>query len=170
MFVDLFHTKKLRLALVYIAFLIIVQFMQDTVMARFAVLGVKTLFVPAAVTAVGFHEGGFRGGIYGLLAGLLCDMTYAENTVMFTLLVPALGFGSGLAADFALNRSYVAYMFTAFVCLLITGGVQMLRVLVLQPGALLHCLLTALGQTVLSMPIAALLYFPAEQISTRFEA
>ena len=170
MFVDLFHTKKLRLALIYIAFCILVQFLQDTVLARFAVLGVKTLFVPAAITAVGFHEGGFRGGLYGLLAGLLCDMTYAENTVLFTLLFPALDFGSGLAADFALNRSYVAYMFTAFICLLVTGGVQMLRVLVLQPGALFYCLIVAGAQALLSMPIAALLYFPAEQISTRFEA
>ena len=106
MFVDLFHTKKLRLALVYIAFMILVQFLQDTVLARFAVFGVKTLFVPAAVAAVGFHEGGFRGGLYGLLAGILCDMTYGENTVLFTVVFPLVGFGSGLAAGFALNRTF----------------------------------------------------------------
>ena len=170
MFVDLFHTKKLRLALIYIAFLILVQFLQDTVLARLAVLGVKTLFVPAAITAVAFHEGGFRGGLYGLLAGILCDMTYAENTVLFTVLFPLLGFGSGLAADFALNRSYVAYMFTAFICLLLTGGVQMMRVLLLQPGALFYCLVIVGAQAFVSMPVAALLYFPAEQIASRFEA
>lgn len=170
MFVDLFHTKKLRLAFIYILFLILVQFMQDTVLARFAVFGVKTLFVPAAITAVGFHEGGFRGGLYGLLAGYLCDMTYAENTVLFTLLFPALGFASGLAADFMMNRSYVAYLFAAAVCLLVTGGAQMIRVLVIQPGAVLYCLIVVVGQMLLSMPIAALLYFPAEQISNRFEA
>lgn len=107
MFVDLFHTKKLRLALIYVVFLIMVQFMQDTVLARFAVFGVKTLFVPAAVAAVGFHEGGWRGGLYGLLAGVLCDMTYSENTVLFTVLFPALGFASGLAADFMLDRKSV---------------------------------------------------------------
>ena len=170
MFVDLFHTKKLRLALIYVAFLILVQFLQDTVLARLAVFGVKTLFVPAAITAVGFHEGGFRGGLYGLLAGILCDMTYAENTVLFTVLFPMLGFGSGLAAGFALNRTFLAYMFTAFICLLLTGCAQMLRVLVVQPGALFYCLLIVWMQALVSMPIAALLYFPAEQISTRFEA
>ena len=107
MFVDLFHTKKLRLALIYIAFLILVQFLQDTVLARLAVFGVKTLFVPAAITAVGFHEGGFRGGLYGLLAGILCDMTYAENTVLFTVLFPLLGFGGGLCAESHLLGLYV---------------------------------------------------------------
>lgn len=170
MFVDLFHTKKLRLALVYIAFMILVQFLQDTVLARFAVFGVKTLFVPAAVAAVGFHEGGFRGGLYGLLAGILCDMTYGENTVLFTVVFPLVGFGAGLAAGFALNRTFLAYMFTAFICLLLTGCVQMLRVLVLQPAALFYCLIIVAVQALISMPIAALLYFPAEQISTRFEA
>lgn len=170
MFVDLFHTKKLRLAFIYILFLILVQFMQDTVLARFAVFGVKTLFVPAAVTAVGFQEGGFRGGLYGLLAGFLCDMTYAENTVLFTLLFPALGFVSGLAADFMMNRTYVAYLVVAAGCLLVTGCVQMIRVLVLQPGAVLYCLVIAVMQALVSMPFAAVLYFPAEQISSRFAA
>ena len=138
MFVDLFHTKKLRLALIYIAFMILVQFLQDTVLARFVVFGVKTLFIPAAVAAVGFHEGGFRGGLYGLLAGILSDMTYGENTVLFTVVFPLVGFGSGLAAGFALNRTFLAYMFTAFICLLLTGCVQMLRVLVITDKAGLY--------------------------------
>ena len=170
MFVDLFHTKKLRLALIYIAFLILVQFLQDTVLARFAIFGVKTLFVPAAVAAVGFQEGGFRGGLYGLLAGLLCDMTYAENTVLFALVFPVLGFGAGLAADFMMNRTYLAYLVTAAACLLVTGFAQMLRVVVLQPGALFYCLIIVVAQALVSMPIAAVLYFPAEQISSRFAA
>ena len=170
MFVDLFHTKKLRLAVIYIAFLILVQFMQDTVLARFAIFGVKTLFVPAALTAVGFHEGGFRGGLYGLLAGVLCDMTYSENTVLFTMLFPALGFASGLAADFMMNRTYIAYLFTAAFCLLVTGVAQMLRVVVLQPGAVFYCLLIIVAQALVSMPIVAVLYFPVEQIASRFEA
>ncbi len=170
MFVDLFHTKKLRLALIYIAFMILVQFLQDTVMARLAVFGVKTLFIPAAVAAVGFHEGGFRGGLYGLLAGILADMTYGENTVLFTIVFPLVGFGAGLAAGFALNRTFLAFMFTAFICLLATGCAQMLRVLVLQPSALFYCLIIVGAQALVSMPMAALLYFPAEQIAARFEA
>ncbi len=115
MFVDLFHTRKLRLAFVYIIFLILVQFLQDTVLARFTILGVKMMFIPAAITAVGYMEGGWRGGLYGLLAGVLCDMTYAENTVLFTVLFPCLGFAAGLAADFMMNRSYVSYLFAAAV-------------------------------------------------------
>ncbi len=169
MFVDLFHTKKLRLAFVYIVFMVFVQFLQDTVFAHFALFGVKMLFVPAACSAVGVHEGGFRGGLYGLLAGLLCDLTYSENTVLFTLLFPAVGFVSGLAADFLMNRSFPAYLVTVAACITGVGIVQLIGVLVVQPGAILHGLLIVVLQTVWSMPMAALLYFPAEQIASRFE-
>ena len=61
-------------------------------------------------------------------------------------------------------------LLAAAVCLLVTGCVQMIRVLVLQPGAVFYCLLIVVGQMLVSMPIAALLYFPVEQIASRFEA
>lgn len=170
MFVDLFHTKKLRLAFVYILFLILVLFLQDTVLARMTVFGVKMMFIPAAIAAVGVHEGGFRGGLFGLLAGFLCDMTFTENTVLFTLLFPAIGFAAGMAADFMMNRSYIAYLFTAAACIVVTGCIQMIRVLVLQPSAVFYCLLIVVAQMLVSMPMAAVLYFPVEQIASRFEA
>lgn len=170
MFVDLFHTKKLRLALIYAAVAILVQFLQDTLFARMTVFGTHMLFVPGVCAAVGFQEGGFRGGLYGLLAGILCDMTFAENTVMFTVLFPILGFVSGLAAEFLMNRSYPGFLVTAVACMLLTGLTQMLPVLALQPGALFHCVLTVILQTLVSIPVVALLYFPIEQISGRFRA
>ena len=170
MFVDLFHTKKVRLALIYLLFLIFVQFLQDTVFARLALFGVKMLFIPAAVCAVGVHEGGFRGGLYGLVSGIVCDMTFSENTVLFTVLFPIVGFIAGLAADFLMNRSFPAYLATAAACTTGVGLVQLLSVLVVQPGTLLHGLLVVILQTLWSMPMAALLYFPVEQIASRFEA
>lgn len=170
MFADLFHTKKLRLAFVYILVMILIQFLQDTVFARFAIFGVRMLFVPAACAAVGVHEGGFRGGLYGLLSGFLCDMVFTENTIMFTVLFPILGFVSGMAAEFLMNRSYPGYLVTAAVCLLATGLVQMMQVVAVQPGAMFHCLLTVVLQALVSMPMAAVLYFPIEQVASRFAA
>ncbi len=170
MFVDLFHTKKLRLALIYVAVAVLVQFLQDTVFARMTIFGMHMLIVPGACAAVGVHEGGFRGGLYGLLAGFLCDMTFTENTILFTVLFPILGFVSGMAAEFLMNRSYPGYLVTAGTCLLLTGLVQMLHVLAQQPGALLHCLLAVVLQMLVSLPAAALLYFPIEQIASRFSA
>jgi len=158
MLADVFNLKKLRLALVYILRLVLLLFFQDTVFARLGLFGIKMLYLPAACAAVSLFEGGFRGGLFGLLAGLLCDLTFPESGVLFTLLFPAIGFLSGLAAEFWLSRSFTAYMTTAGAALLVTALAQMVRVILVEPSSALVCLLTALVQTLWSLPMAAVCY------------
>ena len=93
MFADIIDLKKLRLALIYILTLLILLFFQDTVFARLGLLGVKMLFIPAACVAVSLFEGGFRGGLFGLLAGVLCDLAFPENTLL------SIGPGVGILAE-----------------------------------------------------------------------
>ena len=70
--------------------------------------------VPAAVVAVGMFEGASWGAIFGLVLGIFADMDYVENTVMFTLLLPALAFFAGFVSQFFINRRFFAYMGAAF--------------------------------------------------------
>lgn len=165
MFADVIDLKKLRLALAYILCLAVMMFFQDTVFARLGLFGVKMLFIPAACVAVSLFEGGFRGGLFGLLAGLLCDLSFSESTFLFTLLFPAIGFVSGLAAEFWISHSFTAYMTTAGAALLLTALCQMVRVILVEPGAVLICLLTALVQTLWSLPMAAVSYAIVKRIS-----
>lgn len=165
MIVDVINLKKLRLALVYTGYLIVALFFQDTVFSRLGLFGVKMLFMPAACVAVGMFEGGFRGGLFGLLAGVLCDLTFAENTVLFTLLFPVLGFFGGIAAEFWLNDSFAAYMTMAAAALLVSAVCQMIRVILVEPGAWIACMFTGLIQTLWSLPMAAVLYVPVKYIS-----
>lgn len=170
MFADIIDLKKLRLALVYILCLLVLLFFQDAVFARLGLMGVKMLFIPAACVAVSLFEGGFRGGLFGLLAGVLCDLTFPENTLLFTVLFPAVGFVSGLAAEFWLSRSFTAYLTTAGAALLFTALAQMVRVILVEPGSLPACLLTALLQAVWSMPMAAVCYAVMRWIHRRWKA
>lgn len=169
MFADLINLKKIRIALLYVIYLILVLFLQDTIFARVSFLGVKMLFMPAAVVAVGMYEGGFRGGLFGLLAGYLCDMTFAENTVLFTVLFPCLGFAAGVAAEFWISHTFTAYLTTAAAGLLVTGLCQMVRVLLADPGAILSALLIVLLQTLWSLPMAAAVYMPVKHIHRRWQ-
>lgn len=168
MIADVFNLKKLRLALVYTVYLILVLFMQDTVFARLGLFGVKMLFVPAACVAVGMFEGGFRGGLFGLLAGVLCDLAFSENTLLFSVLFPVLGFFAGVAAEFWLNHSFTAYLTTATAALAATALCQMLRVLLVEPGSILMCLLTVVLQTLWSLPMAMVVYAPVKSIHRRW--
>ena len=170
MFADIIDLKKLRLALIYILTLLILLFFQDTVFARLGLLGVKMLFIPAACVAVSLFEGGFRGGLFGLLAGLLCDLAFPENTLLFTVLFPAIGFLSGLASEFWLSRSFTAYLTTAGAALLFTALAQTVRVVLVEPGSAVACLTTALVQTVWSMPMAAACYALMRWIHKRWKA
>ena len=170
MIADLLNFKKLRMAALYALVAALVVFFQDTIFARISLLGVKMLFVPAACAAVGMFEGGFRGGLFGLLAGFLCDTTYSENTVLFTVTFPIVGFCAGAASEFWLNRSFPAYLATAGAAILAVGLCQMVRVVFLDPGAILHCLLIVLAQTSWSLPMAAVVYYPVRWVNRKWNS
>ena len=168
MIADLLNFKKLRMAGWYALLAVLVIFVQDTIFARISLFGVNMLFVPAACAAVGLFEGGFRGGLFGLLAGFLCDMTYSENTVLFTLTFPLVGFLAGAAGEFLLNRPFPSYLALAAASILFVGLCQMLRVLILEPDAIFYCLLMVLAQTLWSMPMAAAVYYPVRAVHRRW--
>ena len=100
-----------------------------------------------------------------LLAGFLCDTTYSENTVLFTVTFPIVGFCAGAASEFWLNRSFPAYLATAGAAILAVGLCQMVRVVFLDPGAFLHCLLIVLAQNIWSLPMAAVVYYPVRWVN-----
>ena len=122
-------------------------------------LGVCPMVLPAAVVAVGMFEGASWGAIFGLALGIFADMDYVENTVMFTLLLPALAFFAGFVSQFFINRRFFAYMGAAFAACLITAVVQMVGTAA-SDGWSTSMLVTVALQTLWSLPPAVLVYFP----------
>ena len=95
-------------------------------------------------------------------------MSFAENTVLFLVIMALLGFTAGFAADFILNRTFLPFMTAAFAGLLFTAVIQMIRPFIVGSGAG-RVILTGLLQTVWSLPFAALYYPVIRAISRHFD-
>ncbi len=143
----------------YAVFLLLTLVLQNMVFPQIRPLGVCPMVLPAAVIAVGMFEGASWGAIFGLALGIFADMDYVENTVMFTLLLPALAFFAGFVSQFFINRRFFAYMGAAFAACLITAVVQMVGTAA-SDGWSASMLVTVALQTLWSLPPAVLVYFP----------
>ena len=68
--------KKAVIAAKYAAYamILLVLYVLQTTPGLFVVYGAKPMLVVPAAIAIAMHEGELVGGLFGALAGLLCDM------------------------------------------------------------------------------------------------
>ena len=105
---DLIDFSRLRRALVYALYLVVVLAVQALLLSRLPLLGVHALFLPAAVIAVGMLEDGVWGAVFGLALGILADAGIPENLVLFSLLFPVFGFAAGFISTFFMNKHFLS--------------------------------------------------------------
>lgn len=132
---------------------------QNMLFARLRPLGVCPFVLPAVCVAVGMFEGATWGSVFSLVMGVFADLAFVENTILFTLLFPALAFFSGFVSQFFINRRFFAFMGLSFVSLFFTAIVQ--AVVVVAKDAFSFSMLSTVAlQTLWSLPPSALAYFP----------
>ncbi len=143
-------------------FLFLSLLTQTILLARFRIAGICPYALPAVAVALGMFEGPVAGVIYSLVLGFFADLAFVENTVLFTVLFPALAFGTGFVAQFFINRRFFAFMGAAALGLLLTAMGQMLHTSA-SDGFSGMMFSTVILQTLWSLPLAALAYiFPAK--------
>ena len=158
-FERLVERVNIKRALKYALYLFLALTCQTMLFSKARIFGVYPMILPAVAVAVGMFVPVGRAALFSLLMGYFADMAYVETVFTYTVLFPTLSFGAAFLAQFFLNRRFFAYLGAAFLGLVLTGMLQMLRTIALD-GFALSMLPTVLLQTLWSMPGAVLAYYP----------
>lgn len=138
---------------------------QASVFAHLRLWGVTPLILPLAVVSIALFEGPGWGFGFGLYAGVLTDIALAESTIMFTLLLCALGFFIGLMSNFMLARGFPSYLLCAGLSLVLIAFFQLFGLLVFygQPPRALFTV--AALQSLYSMFFALPIYYLGRRLA-----
>ena len=156
---ELFRGINIKRLLQYGLYLLLALIAQNMIFTKIRPLEVCPMALPAVAVAVGMFEGATFGAVFSLIMGIFADLAFLENTVMFTILFPAISFFTGFVSQFFLNRRFFAYMGIALVCLFATAVVQAMSVIV-RDGFAGEMISVVILQTLWSLPPAVLAYFP----------
>ncbi len=166
--IDLIDLSRLRRSIVYGLVLLGLFILQALFVSKLPLLGVRAMLVPAFVVAVGLWEGGLWGGLVGLAAGYFMDLGYSEQTVLFTVLFPMLGFFSGMLGKYLLHKGFVSFITLALCGLCVITFCQMFRFLFIADTVSRWAvwrtgIIQVLWSIVWSIPV----YFPIRRIASK---
>lgn len=165
MLLDIINIERLRKAIIYLGVMLATLFVQNSILSQIPILGVKAMFVPIVVVAVGFFEDGMWGGIFGLLLGLFCDISFGDSPIMFTVLFPIIGFFAGCLTMFFVTRRFWSFFFISLAALALAAFCQMFSLLVISGTSLWPLLKTGGLQVLWSIPLTLAVYSPCRKIS-----
>lgn len=166
-FLDLIDLQKLRKALLYVICVVLALWLQTMVLPRVVILGVRPMFLPVVIVAIGLWEGGVWGGVLGLIAGFWLDLSCSNTRVLFLLLFTAFGFLSGMLAEFFINRRLLSYLLLCVFALLATAFCQIVPLWIFRGAAFGPLLRTALLQSLLAIPLAVPVHYIIRAIAAK---
>ena len=155
---------KTRRGVLYALYLIGALLVQNVILSHVALFGVRAMFLPALVVAAALFEGGWGGGLFGLAAGILSDLFFGSQSVLFTVLFPVMGFIAGFLGDFYLNKRLFTYCILGAAALFLAAFAQMFSLLFYEGQSSAALWVTALLQTLWSLPFL----FPSYYLCKNF--
>jgi len=123
--------------------------------------GLVPLLLPIAGTGIALYEGRYTGGIAGLFAGILCDVSFNQPAGIFTVFLTLTGLIVGTLADTVILRGFVTYFISCSVVLVISAFVQMFPLIISSYQSIpVYLLLSiAIQQTIYSLIFALPIWF-----------
>jgi len=147
--------------------LMIVYVFQSMIFPYLRLAGLAPLLLPIVSTGVAVYEGRYVGGITGIFAGILCDVSFHQPAGVFTVLLTLMGLLVGTLADTVITRSFATFFLSCATVLVISVLVQMFPLVFLE-GVLPRFLwTTALWQTIYSLVFSLPIWFSVRALGKR---
>ncbi len=157
--------RTLVKVLILAPYLILLYILQSTVFTHLTLFGAKPLILPLAVVGVALYGGHAEGGVFGLFAGMLMDLSYNQPTVEFTLILTLTGLVLGILSDTALVQGFPSFLVSAVLALLLCSAWQLLALAVLKGAPVAVIAGIALRQSLCSLVFAVPLYYMSRFLS-----
>lgn len=146
-------------------YLVLLYILQSTVFTRISLFGAKPLILPLAAVGAALFGGRTEGGVFGLFAGMLMDLSCNQPTVEFTLVLTFTGLLLGILSDTALVQGFPSYLLSALIELLVCSAVQVMILTVVNGVSPALLLGTALRQCLSSLVFSVPLYYISRFLS-----
>ena len=149
--------------------IVTVYVFQGVILPFMRLNGLVPLLLPIASTGIALYEGRYTGGIAGLFAGILCDISFNHPVGVFTVLLTITGLAIGTLADTVVLRGFVTYYISCAAVLVLSAFVQIFPFMV-NPyqNVPLHSLMNiAIQQTIYSLILALPIWFFVQSLGKR---
>jgi len=146
--------------------LTVVYVFQGMIFPYLRLYGFTPLLLPIVSTGVAVYEGRYTGGIVGIFAGILCDVSFNEPAGVFTVLLTITGLLTGYVADTVMTRGFATFIICCAAVLALSAFVQVFPLLY-SNVPLQSLLSTAIRQTVYSLLFAFPIWFFVRALGLR---
>ena len=153
--------------LLHFLLLMIIYVFQGMIFPYMRLTGLVPLLLPIASTGVAVYEGRSAGGIFGLFAGIFCDVSFNEPAGLFTVLLTLSGLLIGTMADSVITRRFATYILACALVLSVSAFAQMFPLMALNRAPLQPLLAMAIWQTVYSLFFAVPIWFFVQALGKR---
>ena len=151
----------------YALFLLILYILQGLIFSHFKIFGSVPMLFPMAVIGVSLFTGCTTGGVFGLFAGILCDISLNETAALFTITFTVIGLLVGALSESVITRSLISYCILSLLALMLTAFFQMFSLLFFAGEGPELLVKTAIVQTLVSLIFLFPIYFCLRPIVRR---
>ena len=151
--------------LIFVPYMLVLYILQAMLFPYLKIAGTSPLILPLAVSGAALFNGRVTGGVIGIVAGMLCDMSFNQPTIVFTIFLALAGVVLGALSDTFLVKGFPSYLLCSLGLLVACALVQMFPLLFFRGVSLGPLLTVALWQTIYSVFFTIPMYYLSRFIS-----